>query len=341
MATLYYNGAVNSDWATLGNWWDDSGFTTAASSLPTSSDSVELFATCDTNTGSAPTVVDLTITDWTLGISITVTGTATFNGASLLSSGGYITGNAAFYGTSYNEGTVTGTIIYSGFSGYNGIYYIGGQPTTLDSNGSGFWDSKAYYYGAPQPTGWNNYFYYINDCETPLDSNGTGYDSSCTFFYYINGCATPLDSNGTGYDSSCTFLYYITGFSTTLDSNGNGSYNGSYYLGGIQTSLSENGTGYWEGIYYIEAVVTTLDSNGDGSWNGTEYLGGIPATTLYYKNIVDTDWYNLGNWFKNSGLSVAADFVGRSIDNVFFAKGAFCDTASQGDPTVKTLTLLG
>lgn len=32
---LYYNGAVNSDWATLGNWWTDAACTVAASALPT------------------------------------------------------------------------------------------------------------------------------------------------------------------------------------------------------------------------------------------------------------------------------------------------------------------
>ena len=63
MATLYFNGAVDSDWAEIENWWTSDDFTTQASALPSSSDSVVLSSSCDTNSGSEPTVVNLTIND--------------------------------------------------------------------------------------------------------------------------------------------------------------------------------------------------------------------------------------------------------------------------------------
>ena len=106
MATLYFNAAVDSDWNTLGNWWTSAAFTTQASALPTSSDSVVLSATCDANSGSAPTVVDITVNNVYLIISsITVTGNATFTDDSANNS--TITGTATFEGTSRNNGTVT------------------------------------------------------------------------------------------------------------------------------------------------------------------------------------------------------------------------------------------
>jgi hypothetical protein len=97
MATLYFNGAESSDWDEIGNWWTNAGHTTQATTLPTSSDSVVLSAACDTNSGSTPTVVNLTCNHvGSIGIAVTVTGHATFNDTSSLSCGGLITGNVTF-----------------------------------------------------------------------------------------------------------------------------------------------------------------------------------------------------------------------------------------------------
>jgi hypothetical protein len=87
MATFYFNGAVDSDWATLGNWWTSDAFTTQAAALPASGDSVVVTGNIDTNSGSEPTVVNLTCTSpeyasGRISIAVTVTGNATFNGES-------------------------------------------------------------------------------------------------------------------------------------------------------------------------------------------------------------------------------------------------------------------
>ena len=129
MATLYFNAAVNGDWAELGNWWTDDTFTTQASALPTSSDNVVLSATCNSNSGSEPTVVDLTFNDPTydgghLYIAVTVTGNATFNVSSY--NYGTVTGNATFNDNSRNDfGTVSGDATFNDnsrndFGGVNG-----------------------------------------------------------------------------------------------------------------------------------------------------------------------------------------------------------------------------
>lgn len=117
--TLYFNGAVDSDWATLGNWWTSGAFTTQASALPTSGDSVVLSATCGTNSGSAPTVVNFTLNDpdyyaFYLFVAITVTGNATFNDGSY--NYGTVTGDATFNDSSYNSGTVSGNATFNDLS---------------------------------------------------------------------------------------------------------------------------------------------------------------------------------------------------------------------------------
>jgi hypothetical protein len=74
-------------------------------SLPSSSDSV-VIQNSPTNSGSVPTVVNLTVAG-SLGFSVTVTGTAVFTGGTL--TGGTLTGSANFDSGSYiNGGNLVG-----------------------------------------------------------------------------------------------------------------------------------------------------------------------------------------------------------------------------------------
>jgi hypothetical protein len=119
--TLYFDGAVDGDWAELGNWWLDSGHTVAAPSLPAAGDSVIATASIDSNSGGAVTVVNFTLSgsSTVLQISITVTGMATFNDSSSNYSPGTVIGNATFNDSSSNfYATVTGTATFTG-SAYN------------------------------------------------------------------------------------------------------------------------------------------------------------------------------------------------------------------------------
>ena len=323
MATFYYNAAADTDWNNLNNWWDDSGFTVQSTVLPSVSDDVILFANVTVNTGLDPTVNNITFNDPNynyLYISINITcSLITFNGTSYLSSstitgnaifndgsynGGTIAGNATFNGSSYNPGTVTGTATYNsnysqGNFTYN-IYFINGQPTTLNVyTGNGYWNGT----------------YYIGAIATTLDSNGTGcWNNQC----YENG----------------DYLYLscppCTGFSV---------YNYVYYIDGAPTSLDSNGNGNWNSVYYVGGVATTLDTNGDGTWNGVQYLGGIAETTLYYNSAVDTDWNNLSNWWTNLACTNAASFLPRTIDSVIFISGATCLSNGGTVPSIKNLTL--
>ena len=132
---FYFNAAVDNDWNTLGNWWTSVAFTTQASALPTSGDSVVLSATCDTNSGSAPTVANFT-TNSNISIALTVTGNATFKGSSTNS--GTVTGNATFNNSSSNNGgtvTLDATFNDGAYNYYGGT--VGGNATF---NGSSYND---------------------------------------------------------------------------------------------------------------------------------------------------------------------------------------------------------
>ena len=115
--TLYYFAADDNDWSNLLNWFQDAAGTVPASSLPTASDDVVLFADVIDLIGPAPaTVNNLTMLDpsndgYALDIPVTVLGVATFNGSSALLN--QITGNAVFNDNSENAGTVNGNAVFN------------------------------------------------------------------------------------------------------------------------------------------------------------------------------------------------------------------------------------
>lgn len=98
MATLYYNASVDANWATLGNWWMDSDHTVPATALPGSGDDVIATADIYSNSGSTPTVANFTISNAYLEIDIVVSGVATLN--SVTHNQGLVTGNATYNGSS-------------------------------------------------------------------------------------------------------------------------------------------------------------------------------------------------------------------------------------------------
>ena len=145
----YFNGSIDDDWNNLANWWLDGVSTIAATTLPSSTDSVKIFADVQSNGGSTPTVQDMiaiSLSDNVLfGIEINVSGTALFydsayiynyigfpniakiNGNCIFygednGSAPYlntnvadavVNGDATFYGGSFNYGTITGDAIFN------------------------------------------------------------------------------------------------------------------------------------------------------------------------------------------------------------------------------------
>ena len=115
MATFYYRNApsTNGDWNSLGNWWmaynaGTDTLSVPATSLPGAADDVVLLGTdywaVSRNSGSTPTVRDVTVLSGTLSIPLTATGTIRFyNGTYLLGDPGDVSGT-------WPSGTLTGNI---------------------------------------------------------------------------------------------------------------------------------------------------------------------------------------------------------------------------------------
>jgi hypothetical protein len=121
MATLYFNAAVDNDWNTLGNWWTVSPGGTPAVGLPVAADSVEIHAVCSSNTGGAITVTNMLVkATQNIGITMAVTGTATFEDGAFWS-GGTLTGAAVFsgVGSNHNSGTIVGDPVFSGSGSFS------------------------------------------------------------------------------------------------------------------------------------------------------------------------------------------------------------------------------
>jgi hypothetical protein len=114
-ATLYFDGAVDGEWTTVGSWWLDAGHTQPAGRLPAEIDSVVVSAII---TASGQTVVDFTMTFGALFGNLTVTGMATFNDTSI--NFGTVSGDATFNDESSNDATVTGDATFNDSSNHEG-----------------------------------------------------------------------------------------------------------------------------------------------------------------------------------------------------------------------------
>jgi hypothetical protein len=144
-AGLYFNAAVNGNLATLGNWWQDSGFTIPADALPDNSNFVFITApvtsgtatygsaTITANIGSAVSITANYITINSGINSGTLIGPVVLNNSS--SNAGTITGNATLRDSSTNSGTITGNanVYYDNGDGTKPIGgIVGGDITYID-----------------------------------------------------------------------------------------------------------------------------------------------------------------------------------------------------------------
>jgi hypothetical protein len=205
MATLYYdNATADHDWSTLGNWRLDNftGTRVPATNLPTSSDDVVVAADCYYNTGSAPTVANLTVLGGTFILdsqTITVPGVAYFGPAS-----------------SFECGVAGGEVIADGCAAYGYLLPIAGHLTV---NGGTV---------IQQSINCDAVFNDTSSFSDYLDGNGTfNHNSHSTSPYGVNYDATfndssycdgPVGGDATFNDSSyCTANGVIYGTETYAD----------------------------------------------------------------------------------------------------------------------------
>lgn len=155
--SLYFHGG--SDWNNIPNWWLDSGYTEQAIRLPTSADTVNIYANVSSNSGGTPSVSvanifssqvyipfsagDIVLNGNSSLNSISVTGDVVFNNTSSASSVN-ITGDANFYDTSSSGSnlTITGDANFYEYSEFTADSTVQGdvyfECTATNSGGSVF-----------------------------------------------------------------------------------------------------------------------------------------------------------------------------------------------------------
>jgi hypothetical protein len=133
MPTFYFNGAVDSEWTTLDNWWmtfDGTNYSNQATSLPSSGDNVILNEGAVTsNTGSSITILSLTMNSGSYiqpqteedSIAIYVTNETILNGNSNITGHTTVNGDISLYNSASIGCVVSGNVILNGTSYILGI----------------------------------------------------------------------------------------------------------------------------------------------------------------------------------------------------------------------------
>ena len=280
MATLYYNAAVDNDWSNVNNWWTDAAFTSQASALPASGDSAVATFNIDTNSGSEPTVANLTCNSF-LQIPVTVTGMATFAGAAYATYSATITGNATFTGSASNGGVVTGDAAFAdGSNGGtvtgNATFGSGYNSGTVSGNatfGSGGYNSGTVTgnatFGSGSNSGTVSGNATFNDNTSSLNGATVGLDA--TFNDYANNYGT-VTGNATFND----YAYNSGTLGSVSNTFNDSSYNNAD-LSGVAASVSITGTP----VDVSSALAGTLIFSRVSPWpplrgiNGSSILGVI------------------------------------------------------------------
>ena len=143
------------------------------------------------------------------------------------------------------------TTTYNTLNGYqNGVYYLGGVPTTLSSAGTGLWNGTYYLEGAETTlnslgTGPYNGKYYILGVESSLSAQGNGfYEETC----YSGGQDVGTVIQGTGFCAETGYFYVEGSQAHDLDNSGTGYHvaNSTYYLNGIALNVKPPFISTWK-----------------------------------------------------------------------------------------------
>jgi hypothetical protein len=285
MATLYFNAAVDNDWNTLGNWWTSDAFTTQASALPTSSDSVVLSASVGSNSGSAPTVVNLT-SNGNISIPFTVTGTATFNGGGPNSSdsGTTMTGNFVFNNDAgHGGGTIVGNVTfnddsytYSSITGNITLYDRALNGSTTTGNAVFNDESRNSMSGNVTGTATFNDLSYI--------AASSGISGPCTFYDYSYLLGTTSDtatffdysySNGGGLNGPATFNDNSRCISGGMGGNSNAS--GTFNDNSVLEGSPQSGSSVFNDTARASYSINSGNLN-DATFNDRSYGDGAAGT---------------------------------------------------------------
>lgn len=325
---FYESGSATYDWNTLNGWWVDSGHTQKAAALPSSSQDVYIDTSIYFDSGSSAVAQDLFITSNTVvfDISISVSGTATFNNGGNYGSNPFspavsmsvsslviedtsaiqsnatvnIGTDASFYDTSTNNGIINGSTTYlynttsnwgtiNGYVEFNGGYNYG----TIGSGGA----------TVNYPTNRNNY-------NSGSITGPITYGTYPTFYWY--GGSGWNDINAWWTDSGhTTQAAYVpesqddvvieNSYMNTGATVNNATVEASFGTGG--NTLTVNGTITFNngnlGYTYSPAVVSASVAEFN---NSTNITSGSQLTVSNYANFNDSS-INYGTIYNTNAVS--------------------------------------
>jgi hypothetical protein len=246
MSLLYFNGAVDTSWNTIGNWWFDSVYSSAAGRLPANGDTVYLDSEIDTGPAIAVTLTAVNV--GTLNVSyfgVTLSGTHQAVGSAFFNSSSYnsgtVSGDATFNDYSSNYyGTVSGDATFNS-SSYNNSGTVSGDATFNDSSNN---------YGTVSGDATFNDSSYNNSGTVSGDAtfNDSSYNygtvsGDATFNDYSSNNYGTVSGDATFNDSSYNYYGTVSGvsvFSFSSISTQVNAYGGS--LGSIKIPSGLNGS---------------------------------------------------------------------------------------------------
>lgn len=295
----YFNGAINDDWSTLGNWWNDAGFSVHSAGFPTGQDEIVVSANINnkSNMMDSTTIYKATFSgSANLGIGITVDDVSVFNNTSAINMGGSVTGLAefndsastlggstvygtsSFYDTSTNTGTVNGNACFDTTATNSGT-------VTGTVSVCGYIAPRTLYFRGHVDHNWNTLANWYTDAgfSTPAASLPASIDSvvsSVSIELNTGGAASvqTLTLNGTS-----TLGISVTVASSTIFNDM------SYNNGGTITGSARFNTGYYNnGVTATSTVMTFANTVWNGTVTGTTTGANGDVIQLYVFNGTST-----------------------------------------------------
>ena len=297
---LYFNGAVNSNWNTLGNWWQDSGFTTPAAALPANGDDVEIYAEVATPPSSPVTLVSIYVDGLSSAFNVDLTGTI---------------GDAIFFGDVTNVGAITGSATWSdgvGAAGNNGtvtgdaVFNVGSA-----SNGGTVLGDAVFYSGT------DNYGPVNGQCNMS-SSGGNNYSTVGSLLLSFGGVNYgTVTGNADFYDGSAND---VSGIVLGHAEFWSVSYNfGTLPDAGFGDTATNQGTvtsAYFGDFAVNDGTVTTGTFDQDSVNNSTVTTGNFMANAT------------------NAGSVTTGTFIDYALNNADVVNGSFYNNASNNLGTV-------
>lgn len=324
--TRYFYSASSSDWMNVENWYEDSGATVSADSVPS-----EGFETIIVTGSVAPEVdIDVWITPESVdasetGISFTSITTNGVDGTIIGDVSLYgelqvyatITGNAFFYDQSVNFGTITGNATFTcGTHNYGTV------------NGTLTIDSCEKYFYSTSSTDWGDPDNWFLDAEHTIAAESVPNSIYHEVFVVPTSVAPMVDLD----TWNSVSVIYATSTGISFTSSASSALDGLNVYGDASFYGSSVHAGYVSGNAFFYDDSTIFGGVGGdvylacGVTEGDYYSYGGTLTrgecAIYFYSTSSTDWTDVGNWYTDELYTQPAGVVPTESDVVYVVSGS-------------------